>query len=62
MNTLPVDKQILSVKYSIKNVVTVYYGNERVNFIKYGIERSCFGSGVWKEDKPWLDNEFWKDY
>lgn len=27
----------------------------------WGSIRSCFGSGVWREQKPWLDTEKWKD-
>lgn len=23
--------------------------------------RSCFGSGIWVDEKPWLDEEMWKD-
>lgn len=23
--------------------------------------RSCFGRGHWVEDKPWLDDDSWKD-
>lgn len=23
--------------------------------------RSCFGSGVWVSEKPWLGNELWKN-
>lgn len=23
--------------------------------------RSCFGSGAWRNDKPWLNNEAWKN-
>lgn len=23
--------------------------------------RSCFGSGVWLPERPWLDNDLWKD-
>lgn len=23
--------------------------------------RSCYGKGYWIEDKPWLDNDTWKD-
>ena len=22
---------------------------------------SCFGSGVWREDKPWKDTDAWKE-
>lgn len=23
--------------------------------------KSCFGAGVWRHNKPWLDDERWKD-
>lgn len=23
--------------------------------------RSCYGKGIWFEEKPWLDNDLWKD-
>lgn len=23
--------------------------------------RSCFGSGIWIDEKPWIDDELWKD-
>ena len=23
--------------------------------------RSCYGKGYWRPQKPWLDNEKWKD-
>lgn len=23
--------------------------------------RSCFGSGIWKSEKPWLSEEKWKN-
>lgn len=23
--------------------------------------RSCYGKGYWRPEKPWLDNEKWKD-
>lgn len=24
-------------------------------------KRSCYGLGIWRPAKPWLDNEKWKD-
>lgn len=27
----------------------------------YEAIRSCFGSGIWYDNKEWLDNEIWKD-
>lgn len=35
----------------------VYRGDRLV----WGGVRSCFGSGVWIPDKPWLDNDNWKN-
>ena len=23
--------------------------------------RSCYGTGVWLQDRPWLDNDTWKN-
>jgi len=23
--------------------------------------RSCFGTGAWLEERPWLDSDAWKD-
>lgn len=23
--------------------------------------RSCYGTGIWIPEKPWLDNDSWKD-
>ena len=23
--------------------------------------RSCYGTGVWKPEKPWVDNDVWKN-
>ncbi len=24
--------------------------------------RSCYGTGVWLPERPWLDNDKWKDH
>lgn len=29
--------------------------------IVWQIIRSCFGQGYWIEDRPWLDDDTWKD-
>lgn len=23
--------------------------------------KSCYGSGVWRDDKPWRDDDVWRD-
>lgn len=35
----------------------VYWGER----LKWARARSCYGTGVWLEAKPWLDNDTWKN-
>lgn len=50
-----------------KEVSAVYIGQRAIQAVYHGAVlvwqavRSCFGSGVWMEDKPWLDDEAWKE-
>ena len=37
--------------------VAVYWGTR----LKWAQARSCYGTGVWLPDKPWLDNDVWKN-
>lgn len=41
-----------------KAVSAVYKGGR---LVWTGI-RSCFGSGVWIDEKPWIDEDRWKDH
>lgn len=36
---------------------TIYKGG----VILWQAVRSCFGSGVWVNDKPWINDEAWKN-
>lgn len=38
-------------------VTDIYRGSQLV----WTAIKSCFGAGYWVDDKPWLDNEGWKD-
>lgn len=40
-----------------RHLAAVYHGLRLV----WIAVRSCFGSGVWIDEKPWIDDEFWKD-
>lgn len=40
-----------------KEKVAVYWGLK----LKWAQARSCYGTGIWLEAKPWLDNDTWKD-
>lgn len=50
-------KEISAVYIGQKTIQAVYHGAMLV----WQAVRSCFGSGVWIEDKPWLDDEAWKE-
>lgn len=39
----------------------IYKGSQLVWRAVYNAIRSCFGSGVWYSDKPWLGSETWKN-
>lgn len=48
--------------YAVKNgrllSATAAYRGTR---LFWALSRSCYGTGVWLEAKPWLDNDTWKD-
>lgn len=45
----------------------VAYGKRAIAFIAKGARvvwqavRSCFGAGFWRNEKPWDNNEGWKN-
>lgn len=50
-----------------KEVTLIYYGKKAVSAVYHGTKlvwqaiRSCFGSGCWINEKPWLNDEGWKN-
>lgn len=50
-----------------KSVIAIYRGRKALAFIYRGVRlvwqaiRSCYGRGVWTEEKPWIDTDLWKD-
>lgn len=44
-----------------KDVGAIYKGSQLVWVTVYNAIKSCYGSGTWIQDKPWLDNDFWKN-
>jgi hypothetical protein len=44
----------------VKNVSAIYKGAQLVWRTVYSAVRSCFGGGIWKQDKPWLGIDTWK--
>lgn len=43
------------------------FGNKALSYIYYGTKlvwqaiRSCFGKGFWINDKPWSNDDAWKN-
>ena len=50
-------KEIIASHKRGKVIQAVYKG---IHLVWQGI-RSCFGSGMWVNDKPWLNDEAWKN-
>ena len=61
---LQVQKQITDVltgESVQKNIGAIYKGSQLVWRTVYSAIKSCFGGGTWKQDKPWLGNDTWKN-
>ena len=50
-----------------KEVTLIYYGEKAVSAVYAGARlvwqavRSCFGGGGWNNDKPWDNDDGWKN-
>ena len=50
-----------------KNTVGVYQGDKVISAVYKGSRlvwqavRSCYGRGIWIQDKPWINGDTWKD-
>lgn len=51
------NKEITIIYYGKLLVSTVYKGSKLV----WQAVRSCFGSGSWNNEKPWLNDEGWNN-
>lgn len=53
------NKEIVTLYRTGKKIQTIYKG---IRLIFQGIDvRSCFGEGFWINEKPWINNEIWKN-
>lgn len=44
-----------------KSIGAIYKGTQLVWRTIYSAIKSCYGSGTWRQDKPWLGNDTWKN-
>lgn len=63
---LKIQKDILELVENIqqrtqKNIGAVYKGSKLVWLTIYDTISSCFGSGTWLKDKPWIQDDTWKN-
>lgn len=64
--TLQIQKKVTEVVNGInvsvqRNFGAVYKGTQLVWRTVYNAIKSCFGSGTWLDEKPWIDSDNWKD-
>ena len=50
-------KEVIEIYRKQKICIEVYKGK----LLIYQIARSCFGSGYWINDKPWLNTDAWRN-
>ena len=51
------EKEITGI-YVADKVITAVYAGAR---IVWEAIRSCYGKGYWADERPWIDEDGWKD-
>lgn len=57
MSIVTKNKYVESVYIGKRAVSTIYKGSVKV----FEAIKSCFGKGYWVNEKPWLNNDVWKN-
>ena len=50
-------KEVIEIYRKQKDCIEVYQGK----LLVWQISRSCFGSGYWINEKPWLNADVWRN-
>lgn len=50
-------KETIEIYRGIEACLEVYLGKRLI----WQIARSCFGSGYWINDRPWINTDVWKN-
>ena len=55
------------IKINFKIIETIYHGKLNIQEIRKGAQllweavKGCFGSGLWKNEKGWINTEGWRN-
>lgn len=58
------------IRIDSKEITVLYYGQRAIAYVYQGSRLvwqkvkealSCFGSGKWLNDRPWIDTDLWKN-
>jgi len=50
-------RQIMDIYHGTTPLVEMYYGK----YLIWTTIRSCYGNGYWINDRPWLNEDGWKN-
>lgn len=50
-------REVIEIHRGPIDFMEVYFGKRLI----WQISRSCFGSGYWINDKPWLNEDIWRN-
>lgn len=53
-------KELIAKYLNSKVGIATYKAMGGIVYVIWEAVRSCFGSGVWKGDRPWLGKDAWK--
>lgn len=57
----------MSLFINKKEITSIFKGTKVISYVYQGSRllwqaiRSCFGAGYWVNEKPWIDEEGWKN-
>lgn len=54
-------RQFSDITAGGKQLMAVYAGVNGEAKLIWERVRSCYGTGIWLEQRPWTDNDLWKD-
>lgn len=52
---------VFNIDINSQPISRVYKGAQLIWLSVYNAIRSCFGSGTWYGNKPWLETDLWRN-